>query len=361
MRALAVFREQQDVRVIDVAEPPAPTGRQALLRVLEVGICGTDREIAAFEYGDPPTGSDYLILGHEAVAEVLETGPDVTELRVGDLVVPTVRRPCADSGCRTCRIGRQDFCTTGAFTERGIKHAHGYLTELVVEDEQNLVAVPPQLTDVATLIEPLSIAAKAAEQAQAIQQRLPWQPDKARTLVLGAGPIGMLGAIAMTVTRFDTVVYSREPADSPRADKVRELGAVYVSTEQTPIEKINSVIGPIDVIYEAVGVPTVAFTATQALAPNGLLILTGIPALNEPATLPIDRIMKDIVLNNQAIVGTVNAGRSAFELAVQKLEQAMYLIPHSVRSIITNRVPLDAGPEVLKQPHGVKDVLRING
>jgi threonine dehydrogenase-like Zn-dependent dehydrogenase len=125
------------------------------------------------------------------------------------------------------------------------------------------------------------------------------------------------------------------------------------------MEKISSVAGEVDVIYEAVGVPTVAFAATQVLAPNGLLILTGIPAPAEPVTLPMDLIMKDMVLNNQAIVGTVNAGRSAFVLAVQRLEQAMYLIPNSVRAVITNRIPLDAAPETLKQPHGVKDVIQI--
>ncbi len=361
MRAVAVFRDQHDIRVIDVPEPPSPTGHQVMLRILQVGICGTDRDIAAFEYGDPPAGSDYLILGHEAVAEVIDVGEDVSGVHVGDLVVPTVRRPCPDPACRACRAGRQDFCTTGEFTERGIKQEHGFLTELVIEDEHNLIVVPRQLAEVAALVEPLSIAAKAAEQARAVQQRLPWEMEQGRILILGAGPIGMLGAVAMTVTGFDTIVYSREPAGSPRADKVRELGATYLSTEQHPLDKVPSVTGPIDVIYEAVGVATVAFAATEALAPNGLLILTGIPAPTEPASLPLDRIMKSIVLNNQAIVGTVNAGRSAFDLAVQKLEQAMYLVPHCVRAIITGRVPLEAAPDTLRGPHGVKDIIRVHG
>jgi threonine dehydrogenase-like Zn-dependent dehydrogenase len=220
--------------------------------------------------------------------------------------------------------------------------------------------VPPQLTDVAALVEPLSIAAKAAEQAQAVQQRLPWEEERARILVLGAGPVAILGAVAMTVTGFDTIVYSREPADSPRADKVRALGATYLSTDQTSVAKIPAVAGPIDVIYEAVGVPSVAFNAIEALSPNGLLILTGIPAPAEPTTAPLDRIMKNIVLNNQAIIGTVNAGRTAFALAVQRLEQAMYLVPHSVRAIITRRITLDDAPDALREPHGVKDIVRMS-
>ena len=132
MRALAAYPDRAELRVIDVAEPPAPTGHQVTLAVLEVGICGTDRDIAAFEYGQPPPGSDHLILGHEAVAEVVATGSEVTTVRNGDLVSLTVRRPCPDVSCRACAIGRQDFCTTGEFTERGIKQAHGYLTEMVL-------------------------------------------------------------------------------------------------------------------------------------------------------------------------------------------------------------------------------------
>jgi threonine dehydrogenase-like Zn-dependent dehydrogenase len=361
MRALAAFPDKAELRLIEVAEPPAPTGHQVRLSVVEVGVCGTDRDIAAFEYGQPPPGSDHLILGHEAVVEVMDVGPAVTTLHPGDLAVLTVRRPCGDPGCRACTVGRQDFCTTGEFTERGIKQAHGYLTELVLEEEHNVIPVPPQLTDVAALIEPMSIAAKAAEQAQAVQARLPWQPVRGRALVLGAGPVGILGAIAMIVSGFDTVVYSREASDSPRADNVRRLGATYLSTEDTPIDKVPGFVGGVDVIYEAVGIAPVAFGAAEALSPNGLLILTGIPAPTAPATLPLDRIMKNIVLDNQAIIGTVNAGPSAFTLAIQKLEQAMYLVPHSVREIITSRVPLDAAPDMLKRPHGVKDIVQVRG
>lgn len=361
MRALAVFPDRRTTRVIDVAEPPAPRRHEVLVRVNEVGICGTDRDIAAFEYGEPPPGADHLILGHEAVGEVIGIGEDVTTLHIGDVVVPTVRRPCPNPSCPACRTRRQDFCTTGDFTERGIKQAHGYLTELVLDDEHDLVAVPPQLSDVAALVEPLSIAAKASEQVEAIQRRLPWERDKARILVLGAGPVGLLGALVMTVMGLDTVVYSRGPDDSPRAEKVRALGASYLSADHTPVADIRAVTGPFDIIYEAVGVPAVAFAATEALSPNGVLILTGIPSPAEPVAMPLAQIMKSIVLTNQAIVGTVNASRSAFALAVHRLEQAMYLMPQSVRGIISNRVPLDAAPETLREPHGIKDVIAVGG
>lgn len=143
--------------------------------MLDVGICGTDKEIVSFEYGTPPEGSPYLIIGHESLGEVIEVGSAVTRVKVGDLAVPTVRRPCSDPSCIACRADRQDFCYTGKFTERGINQRHGYMTEFVVEDQRYLNPVPRTLRDVAVLVEPLTIAEKGITQLKQIQQRLPWQ------------------------------------------------------------------------------------------------------------------------------------------------------------------------------------------
>src|SRR5262249_39730994 len=137
---------------------------QVKLRILEVGICGTDKEICSFEYGTPPTGSDYLVIGHEALGEVVEVGAAVTHLAPGDLVVPTVRRPCSHAHCRSCQAGHQDFCETDDFTERGIKGAHGYLTEFVVDEAHYMNPVPRYLREIAVLVEPLTIAEKAEYQ-----------------------------------------------------------------------------------------------------------------------------------------------------------------------------------------------------
>jgi len=112
MQALAVFPQRRRVAVIEEDEPRALGPRQVLLRTREVGLCGTDREIAAFAYGEQPEGSDHLVLGHEAIAEVVDLGGEVRHFQRGQLVVPMVRRPCADARCRPCRVGRQDFCVT---------------------------------------------------------------------------------------------------------------------------------------------------------------------------------------------------------------------------------------------------------
>src|SRR6266480_1499855 len=174
MKAIAVFPNTRDVRLIDHPEPRITQPSDVKVRILQVGVCRTDREIWNFEYGTPPAGSDYLITGHESLGQVVEIGPDVKTVKLGDYVVPTVRRGCPEN-CLSCANMQQDFCFTGHFTERGIKGAHGYMTEYIVDDEKYMNVIPPDLKDVAVLLEPLTITEKAIIQTYQIQSRLPWE------------------------------------------------------------------------------------------------------------------------------------------------------------------------------------------
>src|SRR6516225_2542722 len=254
MQAIAVFHSKKSLQLVDIPQPKLQGATDVLLRVREVGLCGTDREISSFEYGSPPAGSDHLILGHESLAEVVEVGRGVHSLRPGDLVVALVRRPCSHAECRACRGGRQDFCTTGDYTERGIKGADGFLADYVVEDEAYLIRVPRVLADVAVLVEPLTVVTKAADQAQAIFNRLPYETGPQRGLVLGAGPIGLLGAMVLVADGFETVVYSRDSEESKQAQLVRSFGAQYVpSTPNPTIESLREGWGQFDLVLEAVG------------------------------------------------------------------------------------------------------------
>jgi glucose 1-dehydrogenase len=121
MRAIAVTPTEKKVSIIDQPEPTISSPTDVKLRMIEAGVCGTDREICAFEYGTPPPGTADLVIGHESLGEVVEVGPKVSRVKIGDLVVPMVRRPCPHDYCPACRAGHQDFCFTGDFTERGIK------------------------------------------------------------------------------------------------------------------------------------------------------------------------------------------------------------------------------------------------
>jgi glucose 1-dehydrogenase len=359
MQALAVFPSDKRVDLLDVPEPQLNRATEVLLRLREVGLCGTDREIASFEYGDPPPGADHLILGHESLAEVIEVGREVRSLKPGDLVVAMVRRPCPHARCRPCRAGRPDLCMTGDYTERGIKGANGFLTNYAVDDEAYLVRVPHPLADVAVLVEPLTVITKAADQTQAIVARLPYDPGPQRGLVLGAGPIGLLGAMFLVADGLETLVYSRDAEESKPAELVRSLGAQYASSTSNPIEKLAEARGKFDVVLEAVGFAPLMVAAIQMLSPNGVLALTGVPP--EDATAELNgRALRDLVLQNQVVFGTVNAGFRDHLSAIQHLEQFMVLFPDSVRKLITQRVSLQEAPQMLTQKRGIKNVVQIS-
>lgn len=356
MSAVVAVPQEKKVRMVERSVPHHPGASEVLLRTVEVGICGTDREICSFEYGTPPPGATELVLGHEALAEVVEVGPEVTWARPGDLVVPTVRRPCKNPHCTPCRQERQDFCQTGEFSERGIVRADGFLCEYSIEEERFLVPVPRVLEEVAVLVEPLTIAAKAVDVFTTIHSRFGFDVPRLRGLILGAGPVGLLGAMVFQAQGIETHVFSREAEDNDRAKLVRSFGANYVSAGRTPLDRLAERIGKIDVVFEAVGVPEVAFGALAPLAANGVLILSGVPAQRGVTPADLSRWMRDIVLKNQVIFGTVNAGRTDYENAVRRLEQFMVLFPGAVRSLL-NRVSIDQAADVLARGRGIKDVV----
>jgi threonine dehydrogenase-like Zn-dependent dehydrogenase len=262
--------------------------------------------------------------------------------------------------CLACRAGRQDFCLSGDFQERGIQHADGFLTEFVIEDEDYLIRVPRPLADVAVLVEPLTVAAKAALQMRDIQQRLPYEVRHGRGVVLGAGPVGLLGAMALVAHGYETYVYSREPSDGERGDLVRSFGATYLGAHDHAIGKIGAQIGNIDIMFEATGVSALAFAALEALGLNGVFIITGVPGRKPPTEVDTDLIMRNLVLKNQLLFGTVNAGRSAYEAAIHRLEQFMTLFPASVRRLITGRSPLEGAQDLIARREGIKDVVQMS-
>jgi threonine dehydrogenase-like Zn-dependent dehydrogenase len=367
MKSIAVVPKSRELRILEEPEPRLETPTQVRLRMLDVGVCGTDREICAFEYGTPPPGRDHLVLGHESLGEVAEVGPAVTRVRPGDLVVPTVRRPCLHAHCSACRGGRADFCFTGDYRERGIKELPGFMSEVVVEEEQHLNAVPRALRDVAVLVEPLTIAEKALIQLWQLQERLPWacphRPGKdhghcRRAVVLGAGPVGLLGAMALRLADFETIVYSREPGPHEKSALAEAIGAAYLSSEHVPPAELAGRVGPIDVVYEAAGASKLAFDTMQALGPNSVFVFTGVPGRKAPVEVDTDLWMRNLVLRNQIVFGTVNAGRDAFEAAVRDLGAFLARWPRAVRALISGRHPLEAHRDLLLgRPGGIKHVL----
>ncbi len=363
MKAVAVFPSERRFGVIDHPEPRIAAPTEVALRMLDVGICGTDKEIVAFDYGTPPPGSPYLIIGHESLGEVIETGAAVSRFKPGDLAVPSVRRPCSDPRCIACRAGRQDFCYTGGFTERGINQLHGFMSEFVVEDERYLNPVPPALRDVAVLVEPLTISEKGVTQLWQVQQRLPWAEagrNSLRAVVLGGGPVGLLGAMKLVKEGFDTTVYSRTPAAGDLQDLVAGFGARFVHAETASLAQLAESVGNIDVIYEAVGASSLAFETMAYLGTNGVFIFTGVPGRKGPISVDTDTLMRDFVLKNQVIFGTVNASLQSFADSIADLSVFLQRWPAALRSLITRRFPIEQAAEPLSgKTGGIKNVIAI--
>ena len=370
MKAIAVTPRIKEVEIINQAEPNISSPTEVKLRMLEAGVCGTDKEICAFEYGSPPAGSEHLVIGHESLGEVVAVGAKVTRVKPGDLVVPMVRRPCPHDTCVACRADRQDFCFTGDFQERGIKERHGFMAQFVVDDEKYMNPVPKEMRDVAVLVEPLTIAEKGLTQVWQVQHRLPWScpvtRGKAavhchRALVLGAGPVGLLGAMALVNYDFDTYVYSREPAPNPKSALLESIGAHYISAETVGPARLPEEIGNIDLVYEATGASSLSFEMMKYLGTNGIFIFTGVPGRKGPIEVDTDLMMRNLVLKNQVIFGTVNAGRDSFEHSIQDLDTFRKRWPDAVKSLITGRFSMDAYRDLLLgRSGGIKNVIRLN-
>jgi len=368
MKAVAVFPKSKEVKLIEQEEAQISQPQQIKLRMLDIGVCGTDKEICLHGFGRPPKGSDYLVLGHESLGQIIEVGPGVKGFNVGDFVVPIVRHPCTHIDCHACRAGRQDFCQTDAYSERGIKEEHGYMTEYVVEDEQYLYLVPPELRSVGVLVEPLTIAEKALTQNLVIQQRLPWfRPDTTETpgeglkaLVLGAGPIGILGAMLLKTVGYDTYVYSRAKVPNPKSDIVEAIGAKYFSTETTSVEELGKQIGKFDLIYEGLGGAPIVFEAMQLIGPTGIFIFTSVPDPHGLESVNSGMMIYRLVMHNQFIGGTVNAAPASFASAIHHLEVFNKRWPDALQRLI-QRYPIEDYKKVLLgKPGGIKNVITFN-
>ena len=246
---------------------------------------------------------------------------------------------------------------------------HGFMTEFYVDEERFLNPVPHNLRDVGVLVEPLTVAEKGLEQVWQVQKRLPWVHKNApadargtglRAVVLGAGPIGILGAMTLVRHGFDTYVYSRSKKPNPKAELVESLGAKYISSESVSVDALAEQVGNIDLVYEAVGLSKISYDVMRVLGMNGVYVFTGIPAPRAPIPVEADNIMRNMVLKNQAVVGTVNADRKAFEDAISDLGIFMKRWPTELKSLITGRYTLDNYKELLLgDKSGIKNVIAL--
>jgi len=343
--------EAGSTRTAAVAEPRQRAGG-LLIRTLEVGVCGTDREIAAGEFGSAPPGETDLILGHELLGTVVEGGGGFAE---GDLVTATVRRSCGH--CAACGEGSPDACDTGDYTERGITALQGFASELVVEDPEHVVAVPPALGRIGVLSEPASICARGIRHASAIGDRQPWEP--ARALVIGAGAIGMLATYMLRLAGHEVWTAARSDPSSEKGRLVAASGGRYVSTSQTTLAAVRDEVGGFDVVIEAAGDAGMMVEAMSALRRNGVACLLGLDAHAHRVELESTVLGRDFVIENRVLFGSVNAHRTDWIAAVEALEAMQRRWPDAMEQLVGLRVEPDRFSEAFDY-RGVKATLRFS-
>ena len=337
IKAIAVCPGRKNsAQLIRLPKPSlTPNDRnKVLVKVLAVGVDGTDKEILAAEYGAPPAGDPYLITGHESFGIVEEIGSEVVGLRPGDFVVATVRRPGTSI---YDAIGAYDMTTDATYYERGINLRHGYLTEYYIDEPEYLIKVPAGLKHVAVLLEPASIVEKGIAQAFEIQRRLRvWRPRK--VAVLGAGTIGLLATMALRARGLEVHTFSATDPPYLNSELAEEIGAVYHGTKQISLKDGAEHFGPFDMIFEATGYSPLVFEAMEALGKNGVLVLSSVTGGNRTAEVPSDRINLGFVLGNKVMVGTVNANREYFEIGVNDFSKAELSWPGWLQKLLTHRV-----------------------
>lgn len=360
MKAIAIIpgkpgsmhlREIRKPKVEDVAD-----GRGVLVKVLHVGVDGTDKEIDAAEYGTAPLGSDFLITGHESFGIVESVGKKATEFQPGDFVVATVRRPGKSI---YDKIGSYDMTTDDVYYERGINLLHGYLTEYYVEEPEYLVKVPQGLKEVGVLLEPTSVIEKGIAQAYEIQRRLKiWQPKRAA--VLGAGTIGLLATLALRLRGFEVCVFARTKPPYLNSNLIKEIGGCYHSLQDITLTQSSKDHGPYDLIFEATGFAPLAFEAMNILGKNGVLVLSSVTGGGRNIQIPADQINLGFVLGNKVMVGTVNANREYFEIGVKDFSQAELAGLGWLKKLLTHPIQgLENFKQLIETLRNSKDAIKV--
>ena len=350
--------KKDSIRVMDI-EKPRIRDDQILVRVLTVGVDGTDEDINNGLYGKAPAGQDYIVIGHEAAGVVEAVGKNVQCTRPGDVVVATVRRLCPER-CLNCRNFQPDFCLTGDHLERGIKGLDGYMAEYYAESMDYVVRLPKELTTVGCLLEPLSVAEKGVEQIFKIQQRMLWQPQKA--LVLVTGPLGLLATFILRDIGLETFTLATRDEKSIKAQVAESSGARYIDATAEPPESLPKKYGPFDIIFDATGHSPLAFKALEMVNKNGIVCLTGLSPGGKEHMIATDRINMDMVLNNKAAFGTVSSNRLDFEKSVGRMQSIQHQWPGLLERLFTKKETLDNAPEALRRgKEDIKAVVLVSG
>lgn len=364
MKAIAIVPGTAGSRLVERPEPSITAQDEVKARMIRVGICGTDRKEVAGDRAEAPVGQKDLVIGHEMFGQVVSVGSSVIRVQPGDYAVFTVRRGCGE--CASCLMNRADMCQTGKYRERGIHGLDGYQTEYAVDREQYIVRVPAELEPVGVLMEPLSVVEKAIDEALRVQAvRCPdaatipdWFRGR-RCLVAGLGPVGLLAAMVLRLRGGE--VYGLDVVDSntARPKWLGGIGGLYIDGREVPADQVEKKIGSMDFVLDASGIAALEFNLLDALARNGIYVLTGIPDGDRPLQIPGAELIRQMVLENQVMLGSVNAAHGHFQMAADDLAHAQLRWGAQIAGLITHRYSWDQFASVMDhhQADAIKEVI----
>jgi L-iditol 2-dehydrogenase len=262
------------IRKIEIVEKPAPTVQRptdVLLRVIRVGICGSDvHYYTQGRIGDQVVRFPFTI-GHECSAVVEAVGEQVTRVKPGDLVAVEPTIFCG--ACDQCRLRQFNTCRNQRFL--GCPgQVEGCLCDLLVMPEACCIGAGGLSEDQAALAEPLTIGLYASRLAGELAGR--------RIGILGAGPIGLSVLLAAQVAGAATI-YVTDPLDY-RLKVAREQGATWIGNpDRMDVVKEIGKQEPLqlDVVFECCGQQAAFDQAVELCKPMGRLVFVGIPETDQ--------------------------------------------------------------------------------
>jgi threonine dehydrogenase-like Zn-dependent dehydrogenase len=358
MLAISAHHGSTEPQLIDVSPPPDPGPGQVLCRTLELGVCGTDRDILHSAAPWTPAGEDRLILGHECLARLEAVGPFASDYHPGDLVVPVVRRGFLG------QTRRVDLLPFGPFTERGIYHEHGFSQPLWLDRPEYLFRVPGAIADLAVLTEPLAVSEKGVNEALLLTRArlgdVAWtKPNPPRVVVTGMGPIGFTAVLAAVARGWPVTMLGRDEPGTFRTSLVQRLGGSYQPMQTTNFEPADVEREGFDLCLECTGSDDVMLEAARLVRSCGVIVWLGSLRKPQPAMHNVQRLMRDSLVRNHLHIGCVNAAPRDFADALTHLAQLKRTHAAELAEIITARVrPADSlWHYTHRQPQGIKTVL----
>lgn len=301
---------------------PEPKDNEVLVKMEYVGVCGSD-----LHYYESGRIGDFIVkppfvLGHEAGGTIVETGKNVTDLKVGDRVALEPGKTCGH--CEFCKTGKYNLCPDVVFF--ATPPVNGVFQEYVTHEAGLCFKLPEGMdTMEGALIEPLAVGFHAAKQGGAeIGQT---------AVVFGAGCIGLVSMLALKAMGLSKV-YVVDIMQN-RLDKALELGAAQVinGKEQDAVEMVNRLTGGrgADLVIETAGTEATSRQAVHIAKKGGTIVFVGYSKSGE-ITLPMS-----LALDKELTFKTVFRYRHIYPLAIDAVSSGKV----NLKGIVTNVYDFD--------------------